>query len=167
MVDTRPWCLFLMGPTASGKTDLAVQLVERLPMDIISVDSALIYRGMDIGTAKPDAATLARELRDFRGLPHRLNPIGVHREIACYDDSKSTTPEATLLAVESLGPGHGHIHLIAGGYDKGVSLEKIAALGSSSRGTTTSRRGARAAGLLMRSERRSPRTRAAWQGCRT
>jgi len=48
-----------MGPTASGKTDLAVWLVERFPLEIISVDSALVYRGMDIGTAKPDAATLA------------------------------------------------------------------------------------------------------------
>lgn len=54
-----------MGPTASGKTDLAVALTEHLPCDIISVDSALVYRGMDIGSAKPDAATLARA-------PHRL-----------------------------------------------------------------------------------------------
>jgi len=61
----KPWCIFLMGPTASGKTALAVDLVQRFPMDIISVDSALIYRGMDIGSAKPDAATLARA-------PHRL-----------------------------------------------------------------------------------------------
>jgi len=57
-----------MGPTASGKTGLAVELVRRLPMDIISVDSALVYRGMDIGTAKPDAATLAIA-------PHRLIDI--------------------------------------------------------------------------------------------
>jgi tRNA dimethylallyltransferase len=57
-----------MGPTASGKTDLAVSLVERLPFEIISVDSALVYRGMDIGTAKPDAETLARA-------PHRLIDI--------------------------------------------------------------------------------------------
>jgi len=54
-----------MGPTASGKTDLAVALVERLPCEIISVDSAMIYRGMDIGTAKPEAEILARA-------PHRL-----------------------------------------------------------------------------------------------
>jgi tRNA dimethylallyltransferase len=50
----------LMGPTASGKTDIAVRLCERFPFDIISVDSALVYRGMNIGTAKPDAATLER-----------------------------------------------------------------------------------------------------------
>ena len=54
-----------MGPTASGKTALAVELVQRFPMEIISVDSALIYKGMDIGSAKPDAETLAKA-------PHRL-----------------------------------------------------------------------------------------------
>lgn len=48
-----------MGPTASGKTGLAVELLQRLPVELISVDSALVYKGMDIGTAKPDAATLA------------------------------------------------------------------------------------------------------------
>ena len=57
-----------MGPTASGKTDLAIGLCKRFPCDLISVDSALVYRGMDIGTAKPDAATL--ELT-----PHRLIDI--------------------------------------------------------------------------------------------
>ena len=60
-----PPALCLMGPTASGKTDLAVALAERFPVEIISVDSALVYRGMDIGTAKPDAATLERA-------PHHL-----------------------------------------------------------------------------------------------
>jgi tRNA dimethylallyltransferase len=50
--------IFLMGPTASGKTGAAVELFQRLPVELISVDSALVYRGMDIGTAKPDAATL-------------------------------------------------------------------------------------------------------------
>jgi tRNA dimethylallyltransferase len=63
--DPRPLAILLMGPTASGKTDLAVELVARLPCEIVSVDSAMVYRGMDIGTAKPDATTLARA-------PHRL-----------------------------------------------------------------------------------------------
>jgi len=54
-----PPAIFLMGPTASGKTGLAVELLQRLPIELISVDSALVYMGMDIGTAKPDAATLA------------------------------------------------------------------------------------------------------------
>jgi len=57
--------IFLMGPTASGKTALAVELVRSMPVDIISVDSAMVYRGMDIGTAKPGADILAVA-------PHRL-----------------------------------------------------------------------------------------------
>jgi tRNA dimethylallyltransferase len=60
--------LLLMGATASGKTDVAVSLCKRFPFDIVSVDSALVYRGMDIGTAKPDADTLQRA-------PHRLIDI--------------------------------------------------------------------------------------------
>jgi tRNA dimethylallyltransferase len=66
--DHRPLALFLMGPTASGKTALACALSERFPLGLISVDSALVYRGLDIGTAKPDAATLAR-------YPHALIDI--------------------------------------------------------------------------------------------
>ena len=66
--DTPPPAIFLMGPTASGKTDLAMALCEHLPCDIISVDSAMIYRGMDIGTAKPTPEELARA-------PHRLIDI--------------------------------------------------------------------------------------------
>lgn len=60
-----PRAIFIMGPTASGKTDLAVDLVERYNCELISVDSALVYKDMDIGTAKPDAITLQRA-------PHRL-----------------------------------------------------------------------------------------------
>lgn len=56
--ELKPPAIFLMGPTASGKTALAIELRKRFPVDIISVDSALVYRGMDIGTAKPDAETL-------------------------------------------------------------------------------------------------------------
>ena len=63
-----PPAIFLMGPTASGKTDLAVALVQQMPCEIISVDSAMIYRDMNIGTAKPDAELL-------RIAPHRLIDI--------------------------------------------------------------------------------------------
>ncbi|MBS3797330.1 tRNA (adenosine(37)-N6)-dimethylallyltransferase MiaA [Pseudoalteromonas sp. BDTF-M6] len=60
--------IFLMGPTASGKTDLAIELCQHFDTEVISVDSALVYKGMDIGTAKPTAAELAKA-------PHRLIDI--------------------------------------------------------------------------------------------
>lgn len=66
--NTQPKAIFLMGATAAGKTDLAVELTKSLPCDIVSVDSALIYKGMDIGTAKPDARVLSEA-------PHRLIDI--------------------------------------------------------------------------------------------
>ncbi|MEO8673923.1 MAG: tRNA (adenosine(37)-N6)-dimethylallyltransferase MiaA [Tahibacter sp.] len=66
--DQRPLALFLMGPTASGKTALACALAQRFPVELISVDSALVYRGLDIGSAKPDLDTL-------RKFPHRLIDI--------------------------------------------------------------------------------------------
>lgn len=60
MKTDKPRAVLLMGATATGKTDLAVKLVEQFPVEIISVDSALIYKGMDIGTAKPDAELLQK-----------------------------------------------------------------------------------------------------------
>ncbi|OVZ73352.1 tRNA (adenosine(37)-N6)-dimethylallyltransferase MiaA [Yersinia intermedia] len=63
-----PPAIFIMGPTACGKTALSIALRQRLPVELISVDSALIYRGMDIGTAKPNAEELALA-------PHRLIDI--------------------------------------------------------------------------------------------
>jgi len=72
----RPLAILLMGPTASGKTGAAVELVQQLPLEIISVDSALVYRGMDIGTAKPDAETL-------RIAPHRLIDIRDPTQVYC------------------------------------------------------------------------------------
>ncbi len=65
---TRAPAVCLLGPTATGKTELAISLCKRFPFEIISVDSALVYRGMDIGTAKPDKETLERT-------PHRLVDI--------------------------------------------------------------------------------------------
>jgi tRNA dimethylallyltransferase len=82
---SHPPAIFLMGPTASGKTALAVSLVERFPLEIISVDSALVYRGMDIGTAKPDASTLARA-------PHHLldirDPTEAYSAAAFCEDAR-------------------------------------------------------------------------------
>ncbi|MDI5984498.1 tRNA (adenosine(37)-N6)-dimethylallyltransferase MiaA [Halomonas sp. M4R5S39] len=68
MMDKRPPAILLMGPTAAGKTDLAIELHERRGLELISVDSAMVYRGLDIGSAKPSAAELARA-------PHRLIDI--------------------------------------------------------------------------------------------
>lgn len=68
MAAPKPLAIALMGPTAAGKTDLAIALHEHLDAEIISVDSALVYRDMDIGTAKPSATELARA-------PHRLLDI--------------------------------------------------------------------------------------------
>jgi len=66
--ENAPTIIFIMGPTAAGKTDLAVACVEQFGCELISVDSALVYRDMNIGTAKPDAETLARA-------PHKLIDI--------------------------------------------------------------------------------------------
>src|SRR5882757_4835507 len=57
-----------MGPTAAGKTDVALELAREFPLEIISVDSAMVYRGLDIGTGKPSAKTL-------RQFPHHLVDI--------------------------------------------------------------------------------------------
>ena len=61
-------CLALVGPTASGKSNLAMALAKRWPIEIISMDSALVYQGMDIGSAKPSAADLSQ-------VPHHLIDI--------------------------------------------------------------------------------------------
>ncbi len=63
-----PLAICIMGPTATGKTELALRIAEALPADLISVDSAMVYRGLDIGSAKPDALTLQQ-------YPHRLIDI--------------------------------------------------------------------------------------------
>ena len=95
--------ILLMGPTASGKTDLAVGLCERFPCDIISVDSALVYRGMDIGTAKPDAETLRRA-------PHQLIDIRDPEESYSAGDFVRDANAAIRTSVRG-----GRIPLLAGG----------------------------------------------------
>ena len=64
--------ILLMGPTGAGKTELAIQAAETLPVELINVDSALVYQGLDIGAARPSAAELARA-------PHRLSTSWRHR----------------------------------------------------------------------------------------
>ncbi|HEW97124.1 MAG: tRNA (adenosine(37)-N6)-dimethylallyltransferase MiaA [Candidatus Parabeggiatoa sp. nov. 3] len=96
-------CIFLMGPTASGKTDLAVSLVKHLPCDIISVDSAMVYQGMNIGTAKPPADILAIA-------PHRL--IDIRDPVESYSVGQFCTDAlAEIQAIQSAN----RIPLLVGG----------------------------------------------------
>jgi tRNA dimethylallyltransferase len=92
-----------MGPTASGKTGVAVELLQRLPVELISVDSALVFRDMDIGTAKPDAATLGRA-------PHHLidiiNPTEAYSAAAFRHDALRLMADITA---------RGKIPLLVGG----------------------------------------------------
>jgi|TARA_R110001599_G_scaffold303685_1_gene509611 tRNA dimethylallyltransferase len=92
MADTRPWAIFLMGPTAAGKTDAAMALHEHLGHELISVDSAMVYRGMDIGSAKPCASELARaphhliDIRDpaepYSAADFRVDALSLMRQIS-------------------------------------------------------------------------------------
>ncbi len=103
MSQPLPPAIFLMGPTAAGKTDLALALADALPCELISVDSALVYRGMDIGTAKPDRQTLAR-------YPHRLidilDPSQSYSAAEFCDDALAAMADAT---------SRGRIPLLVGG----------------------------------------------------
>jgi len=103
VVDKSGPVVLLMGPTAAGKTDLAIEMVERFNMEIISVDSAQIYRGMDIGTAKPDAATLRRA-------PHHL--IDIRDPAEAYSAAEFVT-DAEQLIQDILA--RGKLPLLCGG----------------------------------------------------
>lgn len=92
-----------MGPTAAGKTDLAVELVQQRACEIISVDSALIYQGMDIGSAKPDAATLAVA-------PHHL--INICDPLEAYSVARFRTDALALMAQIT---ARGKVPLLVGG----------------------------------------------------
>lgn len=101
--DEAPPAVFLMGPTASGKTAAAVVLAESLPLEIVSVDSALVYRGLDIGAARPDADTLARA-------PHRL----IDRVEPEEAYSAGRFREEALTAMEAIRSS-GRMPLLTGG----------------------------------------------------
>ena len=99
----RPPALFVTGPTASGKTELALALAEHLPCELISVDSALVYRGLDIGTAKPSPSVLAR-------VPHRLvdicDPSEAYSAARFREDALAAMAEITAA---------GRVPLLVGG----------------------------------------------------
>lgn len=98
-----PKAIFLMGPTGTGKTDLAVAIRQQLPVEIISVDSALVYKNMNIGTAKPDADILKRA-------PHRLidflDPVQAYSAAEFREDALREMAEITAK---------GRIPLLVGG----------------------------------------------------
>lgn len=98
-----PPAIFLMGPTASGKTGAAVDLVSKLPVEIISVDSALVFKNMNIGTAKPNAAMLKKA-------PHHL--IDIIEPTNAYSAANFRT-DALRLMVDITA--HGKIPLLVGG----------------------------------------------------
>lgn len=101
--DRRPLAVAVMGPTASGKTAFAVDWAERLGSEIVSVDSALVYRRLDIGSAKPDAATLRRA-------PHHLIDLREpHEPYSAADFARDALPVMQALAAR------GRVPLLVGG----------------------------------------------------
>ena len=116
MIEVLPPAIFLMGPTATGKTDLAIALREHLPVELISVDSALIYRGMDIGSAKPPADQLV-------AAPHRL--IDILDPSEAYSAAEFARDARQAMAEISAA---GRIPLLVGGtmlYFKAVSYTHL------------------------------------------
>ena len=99
----RPLAIFLMGPTASGKTALALELVSRFPSELISVDSTQVYRGLDIGSAKPGPEILARA-------PHRL--IDILDPTEAYSAARFRADALREMAAIS---AQGRVPLLVGG----------------------------------------------------
>jgi len=85
---TQPACIALAGPTASGKSAASLAMAQRWPVEIISVDSALVYRGMDIGTAKPTPAELAQ-------VPHHL--INIRDPLQAYSAAEFVADATRLM----------------------------------------------------------------------
>jgi len=110
--DAKPLAVAIMGPTASGKTAAALRIAQEIPSEIISVDSALVYRGMDIGTAKPTPEELA-------SVPHHL--IDIIDPLDAYSVMQFRTDTLRLVAEIS---ARGKLPLLVGGtmmYFKGLT----------------------------------------------
>ena len=102
-IDWRPPAIAIMGPTASGKTALAIDWAQRLRGEIVSVDSALVYRGLDIGSAKPDARERAR-------VPHHMLDLrDPHERYSAADFAADATDALRGIAER------GRIPLLVGG----------------------------------------------------
>ena len=102
-VSSLPPAILLLGPTASGKTDLALRLADQYPIDLISVDSALVFKDMNIGTAKPDADTLKR-------YPHALVNV-----ITPEESYSAARFREEALAAMADSTARGRIPLLVGG----------------------------------------------------
>ena len=102
-LNALPPAILLLGPTASGKTDLALRLVDQYPIDLISVDSALVFKDMNIGTAKPDAETLHR-------YPHTLVDV-----ITPEESYSAARFREEALAAMADSTARGRIPLLVGG----------------------------------------------------
>lgn len=102
-IDQRPPAIFLMGPTATGKTALACALSDRFDVELVSVDSALVYRGLDIGAAKPSAETLRR-------YPHAL--VDIRDPSQPY--SAAQFRDDALAAMQAI-TARGRVPLLVGG----------------------------------------------------
>jgi len=103
MQDKLPPAIFIMGPTAAGKTELALELAKRHPLEIISVDSALVYKGMDIGTAKPSAEILKQ-------FPHHL--VDILEPTESYSAGRFRDDALSLMADIT---SRGKVPLLVGG----------------------------------------------------
>ena len=103
MQDALPFYLSIAGPTAAGKTAMALAIAREFDSEIVSVDSALVYRGMDIGTAKPSAHELA-------AVPHHL--IDIRDPLHAYNAAEFAREAATLIRAIS---GRGKLPLLVGG----------------------------------------------------
>ncbi len=128
-----PLAIFIMGPTATGKTDLALAIYDALPSELTSVDSALVYRGMDIGTAKPDADTLQR-------YPHHLidiiDPAEVYSAGQFRDDALRLMQQAgaqqktpvlvggTMLYFNTLQKGIANMPVVDAAVKQAIDLEE-------------------------------------------
>src|SRR5688572_11446291 len=95
--------IFLMGPTAAGKSAFAIELAQKIPAEIISVDSAMVYRGMDIGTGKPNAA-------EMQGIPHHL--IDIRDPLETYSAAEFAKDASALMQAIT---ARGRIPLLVGG----------------------------------------------------
>lgn len=101
--ETLPWCMALAGPTASGKTAAALALAQHIPLEIISVDSALVYQGMDIGTAKPS-------LHERAHVPHHL--IDILDPLHAYSAARFVQDAERLVSAIN---ARGRLALLVGG----------------------------------------------------